>query len=95
MKGALDLILTCHIFPCLCVLLANKTQETYSSMWNKVRELCPTACPTHLIVDFEIVSINAFSQHFVTTMFKAVFFIYKCQNVWRKVQQLGLAATCP
>ena len=68
-----------------------KTQETYSNMWNKVHDLCPTACPTHLIVDFEIASINAFSQYFPTTKVQGCFF-HVCQNVWRKVQQLGLGA---
>ena len=58
MKGGPDLIFTGHIFPCLYVLLANKAQVTYANMWNKVHDLCPTACPTHLIVDFEIASIN-------------------------------------
>ena len=60
-------------------------------MWNKVHDLCPTACPTHLIVDFEIASINAFSQYFHTTKVQVCFF-HLCQNVWRKVQQLGLGA---
>ena len=91
MKGGPDLIFTGHIFSCIYVLLANKTQETYSNMWNKVHDLCATACPTHIIVDFEIASINAFSQYFHTTKVQGCFF-HLCQNVWRKVQQLGIGA---
>ena len=72
-------------------MLPNKTQQTYSNMWNKVLDLCATACPTHLIVDFEIASINAFSQHFLTTKFQGCFF-HLCQNVLPKAQHFGLAA---
>ena len=60
-------------------------------MWDKVRDLCPTACPTHLIVDFEIASINTFSQYSLTTKVQGCLF-HICQNIWRKVQRLGLAA---
>ena len=91
LKGGLNLIFTGHIFPSLYVLLANRTQETDANMWNKVHDLCPTAFPTHLIVDFEIASINAFSQYFLTTKVQGCFF-HPCQNIWRKVQKLGLAA---
>ena len=90
LKGGPGLIFTGHIFPSLYILLPNKTQQTYSNMWNKVLDLCPTACPTHLIVDFEIASINAFSQYFLTTKVQGCFF-HLYQNVWRKVQHFGLA----
>ena len=90
-KGGPNLIFTGHIFPSLYILLPNKTQQTYSNMWNKVLDLCATACPTHLIVDFEIASINAFSQHFLTIKFQGCFF-HQCQNVLRKAQHFGLAA---
>ena len=42
------------------------------------------------MVDFEIASIHAFSQYFPGTKVQGCFF-HLCQNVWRKVQQLGLA----
>ena len=60
-------------------------------MWNKVLDLYATACPTHLIVDFEIASINAFSQHLLTTKFQCCFF-HLYQNVLRKVHHFVLAA---
>ena len=60
-------------------------------MWNKVLDLFSTARPTHLIVDFEIASINAFSQYFLTSKVQGCFF-HLCQNVLRKVQHFGLAA---
>ena len=48
-------------------------------MWEKVHDLCPTACPTHIIVDVEIASINAFVQYFLQRS-EAVFFHYIGQD---------------
>ena len=62
-----------HLLPSLIVLLHNKLQETYHKMWNQVKILCPDACPTHLIVDFEKAALNAFESHFPQTQVKAVF----------------------
>ena len=58
-------------------------------MWNQVKILCPYACPTHLIVDFEKAAINAFKSHFPQTQVKGCFF-HLTQNVCRKIQELGL-----
>ena len=90
LKGGQDLFKNGHLLPSLFVLLPNKSEETYSRMWTKVSEFCPDACPTHLIVDFEKAAINAFSAHFTHTVVKGCFF-HLCQNVWRKIQQFGLA----
>ena len=58
-------------------------------MWSQVQTLCPNACPTHLIVDFEKAAINAFERHYPHTQVKGCFF-HLTQSFWRKIQELGL-----
>ena len=90
LKGSQNLFKNGHLLPSLFILSPNKSEESYTKMWNQVSILCPDACPTHLIVDFEKAVINSFSKQFPHTEVKGCFF-HLCQNVWRKVQQLGLA----
>ena len=78
-----------HLIPSLFILLPNKMETTYNKMWDQVKLLCPDACPTHLIVDFEKAAINAFSRHYPLTQIKGCFF-HLTQNIWRKVQEFGL-----
>ena len=89
LKGVTKPMKDGHLLPSLFVLLPNKLQETYHKMWNQVKILCPDACPTNLIVDFEKAAINAFESHFLQTQVKGCFF-HLTQNVWRKIQELGL-----
>ena len=79
LKGGPKLFLNGHLLPSLFVLLPNKIQETYL-MWDKVHDVCPFACPTHLMVDFEIASIHAFSQYFPGTKVQGCSF-HLCQNI--------------
>ena len=30
-------------------------------MWEQIKVICPNACPSHLIVDFELAAMNFFS----------------------------------
>ena len=60
-------------------------------MWEQIKILCPNACPSHLIVDFELAAINSFSLNFPGTQIKGCFF-HLTQNLWRKIQELGLKA---
>ena len=60
-------------------------------MWRKIQKLCSTACPSHIIVDFEKAAINSFMQYFPHTTIKGCFF-HLTQNIWRKTQELGLQA---
>ena len=73
----------------LFVLLPSKSENIYRSMWSTIKNLCPTACPSHIIVDFELASINAFREYFPDTTIKGCFF-HLAQNVWRKTQEFGL-----
>ena len=58
-------------------------------MWERVRMICPTASPTSMIMDFENAAINAFQMEWPKTTVKGCYFHFT-QNVWRKIQELGL-----
>ena len=49
-----------HLLPSFFVLLPNKSQPTYTRMWQAIKQLCPHAHPTHLLIDFEKAVANAF-----------------------------------
>ena len=89
LKGGPDTFENGHMLPSLFVLLPSKSENIYRKMWSKIKDLCPTACPSHIIVDFEMASINAFRKYFPHTTIKGCFF-HLTQNIWRKVQELGL-----
>ena len=78
-----------HLLPSLFVLLHNKTEATYSKMWEQINVLCPTAQPTHMIMNFELAAISSFELQWPLTNVKVVFF-HLTQNLWRKIQSLGL-----
>ena len=90
LKGSQNLFKNSHLLPSIFILLPKKSEETYTQMWNHISVFCPDACPTHLIFGFEKTVIHSFSTQFPHTVVKRCFFDL-CQNVWRKVQQLGLA----
>ena len=78
-----------HLLPSLFVLLPNKTQATYTRMWQQIKALCPNAHPNQMIMDFEKAAINSFEHVWPVTFVKCCFF-HLTQNVWRKVQSEGL-----
>ena len=59
LRGEPNPLLDGHVLTSLFVLLPNKTQVTYTRMWNQVHLLCPHAHPLHMLMDFEN-SINSF-----------------------------------
>ena len=51
-------------------------------MWRKIKDLlCPRACPSHIIVDFEKASSNAFRENFPHTTIKGCFFPFDTECV--------------
>ena len=82
-----------HLLPSLFVLLPNKTETTYPGMWQQIHLLCPTAQPTHMIMDFELAAINSFKLEWSLTSVKGCFF-HPTQNFWGKIQEIGLQANC-
>ena len=60
-------------------------------MWEQIRILCPAAQPVHMLLDFEKAVINSFTHVWPNALVKCCFF-YLTQNIWRKVQTVGLQA---
>ena len=60
-------------------------------MWEQIHLLCPTAQQTHMIMYFELAAINSFELEWPLTNVKGCFF-HLTQNVWRKIQEVGLQA---
>ena len=91
LRGGPNLLEDGHLLPSLFILLPNKTEVTYTRMWEQIKILCPDAMPTNMIMDFEIGAINSFRSLWPFTEVKGCFF-HLSQNIWRKVQELGLQA---
>ena len=89
LRSGPDPLLNGHLLPSLFVLLPNKTQCTYTRMWQQIKALCPNAHPSQMIMDFEMAAINSFEQIWPATFVKCCF-SHLTQNVWRKVQSEGL-----
>lgn len=77
------------VIPCLFVLLPNKMEETYRRLFNQVAVLQPLLHPQTISMDFEKAAINAASDCFPNVTVHGCFF-HLSQNVYRKVQSLGL-----
>ena len=75
--------------PQIFALLPNKAQETYNRLFQTLKSMCPTFQPKTLMIDFEMASVNSFSDCFTTTNVTGCFF-HLCQNIFRKVVNLGL-----
>ena len=76
-----------HLLPSFFALLPNKSQVTYMRMWEAIKQLCPHAHPTHILMDFE--KAAAFSHFWPNTLVKGCFF-HLTQNIFRKIQAEGL-----
>ena len=64
LRGGPDPLQNGHLLPSLFILLTNKTQVTYTRMWQQIKVLCPYAHPNQMIMDFEKAAINSFEQVF-------------------------------
>ena len=77
-----------YIFPCVYVLVTEKTELTYSRMLGKLLDLEPALNPLYVMLDFEKAAINAFEEGFVAVVSGC--FLHFSQNIYRKIQSLGL-----
>ena len=84
LRGGTDLM-NDHLLPSLFVSLPNKTEATYTRMWQQVQLLCPQANPA------ELAAINSFRHTWPAAMVKGCFF-HLTRNLWRKVQAAGMQA---
>ena len=63
-----------HLLPSLFILLPNKSEATYTRMWQNVQLLCPQADPSEMLLDFEKAAINSFEPTWPNCIFKGAFF---------------------
>ena len=82
--------------PLVYALLTHKTQELYSLVLQKLKDLCESfhinlPDPAFIVSDFEMAIINSCKNNFVNARRRLSFF-HLGQNVYRKVQEVGLQA---
>ncbi|CAF0869379.1 unnamed protein product, partial [Brachionus calyciflorus] len=82
-----------QMFPCLFVLLKEKSESIYRKMLTLLKEACfergIVLNPDTLVTDFEIASIKAFRFHFTSIKVLGFYFNY-AQSIRRNVDILGL-----
>lgn len=75
--------------PLVYVLTTNKNGETYKEIFAQLKRLEPNLNPTDVTVDFELAPMNAIHTFFELAEIHGCFFHFG-QNIWRKVQEVGL-----
>ncbi|CAH1763582.1 7335_t:CDS:2 [Entrophospora sp. SA101] len=81
-------------FPMVYTLMTSKSEESYRCLFQELVNLGEEtghhlALPM-ILTDFEQAAINAAQSEFPGSINKGCFF-HLCQNIWRKIQTLGLA----
>lgn len=74
-----------RVVPLVFVLLCRKDEDTYMRMLNALKLRCPNLNPETVSTDFELASINAFSNAFPNSRHKGCWFHFG-QCLWRQVQ---------
>jgi hypothetical protein len=80
-----------RIIPCVYALLPNKTQHTYTRMFQEVSNRVQAVgnTPLTILFDFEIAVINSASAVFEDIEIKGCFF-HLSSNIWKHIQAAGL-----
>lgn len=78
-----------RIIPLIYVLLNNKKEETYKTLFEILKQKIPEWDPLKLITDFEQAAMNAISTVFPSVVLKGCYFHYT-KNVWKKAKDLNL-----
>lgn len=71
------------------VLAEDKSEQTYDDILETLLKLEPKINPTDIMTDFELAAINAAKHIFPLASVHGCFFHFT-QNLWRKIQTLGL-----
>ena len=87
LRGGPDMMKYGHLLPSVFVLLPNKSEATYRRMWQQVQLFCPS----EMLMDFEKAAFRSFEHTWPDSVVKGCFF-HLAQNLWRKVQAVGLQA---
>ena len=77
------------VFPCVYCLLPNKTQDSYSRVFQILKAARPGLNPSTAILDFEVAARNAMRAEFPAVEIQFCYF-HLTQSVWRRIQQEGL-----
>ncbi|CAB4474192.1 unnamed protein product [Rhizophagus irregularis] len=84
-----------RVLPMVYALMTSKSKESYERLFQGLIEFGEEndqiLIPPVIISDFEQASINAVQVEFPDSIQKGCFF-HLCQNFWKKIQALGLAA---
>ena len=78
-----------RVFPCIFVLLPNKTKVTYRRLMVVISKLTYGRSPTGILVGFERGTINPIQANYASANVKGCFF-HLCSNVFKHVQNKGL-----
>ena len=78
------------VVPCIFALLPNKTGLTYNQLLTEVGNNMNGHAPSDMLFDFEQAAFNAARHVFPGIDVKGCFF-HLSQNLWKKIQQNGLA----
>ncbi|XP_042913268.2 uncharacterized protein [Parasteatoda tepidariorum] len=82
-----------EMFPFVYCLLQDKKKETYKRLFQMIKEEAGKVdekfSPENAMLDFELAAINALREEVPNVSVKGCFFHYT-QNIWKKVQNLGL-----
>ena len=79
------------VVPCIYALLPNKTGATYERFFREISNHLNGHVPTDILFDFEQGAMNGARNVFVGIIVKGCFF-HLSQNIWKKIQENGLAA---
>ena len=75
--------------PCIYALLSNKRESSYRKLLVGLNQLTGGVWPEKILLDFEKVAINIFSEQYPASEIKGCFFHF-CQSFNRKICKLGL-----
>ena len=78
-------------YPLVYILLPDKSEESYTRVLRKLKELHPSLNPASIMSDYEKASQNACANVFSEARLVGCLF-HLGQNLWRKVQDFNLAA---
>ncbi|XP_072377879.1 uncharacterized protein [Diabrotica undecimpunctata] len=78
-----------NVIPTVFALLTNKTQETYTRVFQQLKVLNPALRPLTIMMDFERAAMNAAQTEFPNVRIRGCFFHFS-QCMWRHIQSAGL-----
>lgn len=79
-----------NVLPTIYALLSNKSEETYTRFFHAIFKLRPDLKPKTVMIDFELVTINAIKKVFSGSPILKGCFLHISQVIWRNIQNTGL-----